>query len=70
VTGVLALATHIALLLFLKGYSPSPFPAGASLSDPLPPASPPAGMALCVLPTGVNHRTAAFARRGGSPWER
>ena len=70
VTGVLALATHIALLLFLKGYSPSPFPAGASLSDPLPPASPPAGMALYVLPTGVNHRTAAFARRGGSPWER
>ena len=63
VTGVLALATHIALLLFLKGYSPSPFPAGASLSDPLPPASPPAGMALYVLPTGVNHRTAAFARR-------
>ena len=70
VTGVLALATHIALLLFLMGYSPSPFPAGASLSDPLPPASPPAGMALYVLPTGVNHRTAAFARRGGSPWER
>ena len=70
VTGVLALATHIVLLLFFKGYSPSPFPAGASLSDPLPPASPPAGMALCVLPTGVNHRTAAFARRGGSPWER
>lgn len=70
VTGVLALATLIALLLFLKGYSPSPFPAGASLSDPLPPASPPAGMALYVLPTGVNHRTAAFARRGGSPWER
>jgi len=70
VTGVLALATHIALLLFLKGYSPSPFPAGASLSDPLSPASPPAGMALYVLPTGVNHRTAAFARRGGSPWER
>jgi len=70
VTGVLALATHIVLLLFFKGYSPSPFPAGASLSDPLPPASPPAGMALYVLPTGVNHRTAAFARRGGSPWER
>ena len=70
VTGVLALATHIVLLLFFKGYSPSPFPAGASLSDPLPPASPPAGMALYVLPTGVNHRTAAFARRGGSPWDR
>ncbi|MBV8032658.1 MAG: MBL fold metallo-hydrolase [Betaproteobacteria bacterium] len=27
-------------------------------------------MAIYVLPTGVNHRTAAFAYRGGSPTER
>jgi glyoxylase-like metal-dependent hydrolase (beta-lactamase superfamily II) len=27
-------------------------------------------MAIYVLPTGVNHRTAAFAYRGGSPWEK
>jgi len=70
VTLGLALATHVAFLLFLKGYSASPFPVGASLSDPVPQASPPAEMALYVLPTGVNHRTAAFARRGGSPWEK
>jgi N-acyl homoserine lactone hydrolase len=66
----LALATHIVFLLFLKGYSASPFPVGASLSDPVPQASPPSEMALYVLPTGVNHRTAAFARRAGSPWEK
>ncbi len=41
-----------------------------SLSESLPPASPPAGMAIYVLPTGVNHRTSPFAYRGGSPWER
>lgn len=69
-TGALALATHIAFLFFLEGYAPSPFPAGAALSDPMPHASPPTGMALYVLFTGVNHRTAAFARRGGSPWEK
>jgi glyoxylase-like metal-dependent hydrolase (beta-lactamase superfamily II) len=27
-------------------------------------------MAIYVLPTGVNHRTSAFAYRGGSPWEK
>jgi N-acyl homoserine lactone hydrolase len=27
-------------------------------------------MAIYALPTGVNHRTAAFASRGGSPWEK
>jgi glyoxylase-like metal-dependent hydrolase (beta-lactamase superfamily II) len=27
-------------------------------------------MAIYALPTGVNHRTAAFAYRGGSPWEK
>jgi glyoxylase-like metal-dependent hydrolase (beta-lactamase superfamily II) len=70
VTIGLATATHIAFLLFLKGYSPSPFAATGSVSDPLPEASPPASMAVYVLPTGVNHRTAAFARRGGMPWER
>jgi hypothetical protein len=33
-------------------------------------ASPPGGMAMYALPTGVNHRTAAFAYRGGSPWDK
>jgi glyoxylase-like metal-dependent hydrolase (beta-lactamase superfamily II) len=70
ITGILALTTHIALLIFLFGYSASPFPEPSPLSDALPQASPPAGMAIFALPTGVNHRTAAFAYRGGSPWEK
>jgi glyoxylase-like metal-dependent hydrolase (beta-lactamase superfamily II) len=69
-TGGLALTTQIGFLFFLGGYAASPFPAASALSDPLPQASPPAAMAIDVLPTGVNHRVAAFAYRGGSPWEK
>jgi glyoxylase-like metal-dependent hydrolase (beta-lactamase superfamily II) len=69
-TGGLALTTQIGFLFFVGGYAASPFPPAAALSDPLPQAFSPAGMALYVLPTGVNHRTAAFAYRGGSPWEK
>jgi glyoxylase-like metal-dependent hydrolase (beta-lactamase superfamily II) len=70
ITGGLALTTLLAFLIFLGGYRSSPLPAPSALSDPLPPASPPAGMAIYALPTGVNHRTSAFAYRGGSPWEK
>ncbi len=69
-TGGLALTTQIGFLFFISGYAAAPFPAAAGLSEPLPQAMPPAGMAIYVLPTGVNHRTAAFARRGGSPWKK
>jgi len=69
-TGGLALTTQMGFLFLVYGYAASPFPAPAVLSAPLPQAAPPAGMAIYVLPTGVNHRTAAFAYRGGSPWER
>jgi glyoxylase-like metal-dependent hydrolase (beta-lactamase superfamily II) len=70
ITGGFAMATQIAFLIFLGGYVASPFPATSPLAEPLPVASPPAGMAIYVLPTGVNHRTSAFAYRGGSPWEK
>jgi glyoxylase-like metal-dependent hydrolase (beta-lactamase superfamily II) len=70
ITGGLALTTQLAFLIFLRGYAASPLPAPPALSDPLPQASPPAGMAVYAIPTGVNHRTAAFAYRGGSPWEK
>jgi hypothetical protein len=63
------LGTQIAFLIFLGTYAASPFPVPSPLREPLPAASPPAGMAIYVLPTGVNHRTSAFAYRGGSPWE-
>jgi glyoxylase-like metal-dependent hydrolase (beta-lactamase superfamily II) len=70
ITAGFALTTQIAFLIFLGSYAASPLPAPSALTDPLPQASPPAGMAIYALPTGVNHRTAAFAYRGGSPWEK
>jgi glyoxylase-like metal-dependent hydrolase (beta-lactamase superfamily II) len=70
ITGGLALTTQIAFLLFLGGYAAAPLPAPPPLSDPLPQASPPAGMAIYALRTGVIHRTPAFAYRGGSPWKK
>src|SRR5262249_39907613 len=70
ITGGFALATQIAFLIFLRGYAASPFPAPSLLTELLPAASPPAGMAIYSLPTGVIHRTSAFAYRGGSPWKK
>ena len=70
VTVALALGTQIAFLIFVGSYTASPLPAPSPISDPLPQASPPGGMAIYALPTGVNHRTAAFAYRGGSPWDK
>jgi glyoxylase-like metal-dependent hydrolase (beta-lactamase superfamily II) len=70
ITGGFALTTQVAFLIFLGSYASAPLPAPPALSDPLPPASPPAGMTIYALPTGVNHRTSAFAYRGGSPWKK
>ena len=55
-----------ALVLFLSTFRASPLPPPAPLADALPPASPPPEMALFQLPTGATHRSAAFAYRGGS----
>jgi glyoxylase-like metal-dependent hydrolase (beta-lactamase superfamily II) len=44
----------------------APLPAPPPLDAPLPPASPPPGVQLAVIRTGVTHRSAAFAYRGGS----
>ncbi len=60
-----------ALLLLLGGlslttFAACPLPRPAPLTGALPWASPPAEMALFQLPTGVTHRSAAFAYRGGS----
>jgi hypothetical protein len=70
ITGGFALATQISFFIFVGTYTASPLPAPSPISDPLPQASPPGGMAIFALPTGVNHRTAAFAYRGGSPWDK
>jgi N-acyl homoserine lactone hydrolase len=45
---------------------PAPLPGPAPFAGPLPPASPPSEMRVYHLPTGVTHRTAGAAYRGGS----
>ena len=49
----LGLMSHAAFLIFVGGYAAAPFAAPAPLADPLPPASPPNGMTMYALPTGV-----------------
>jgi N-acyl homoserine lactone hydrolase len=56
VTGALAFRTFLA----------SPLPAPAALEGPIPSATPPATMSVAKLVTGVTHRSAAVAYRGGS----
>lgn len=68
-------AAAAALVVLLVGvvagyrvaFSAAPLPEPAPLAAAsLPAASPPAEMALYQLPTGITHRTAGFAYRGGS----
>lgn len=63
---VIAALLVLPLALFLDTFSSSPLPPPEPLMGPLPPASPPLEMAVFQLPTGVTHRNAAFAYRGGS----
>ncbi len=51
---------------FATTFCSAPLQEPAPLSGELPVASPPADMALFQLPTGVTHRSAGFAYRGGS----
>ncbi|MGZ3419292.1 MAG: MBL fold metallo-hydrolase [Polyangiales bacterium] len=64
--GIALAFVAVAAALFFRTFSASPLPAPAPLAGPLPSASPPAEMAVFQLPTGVTHRSAAFAYRGGS----
>ncbi len=61
-----ALVVVALALSFLRTFSAAPLPPPPPLDAALPPASPPADMAVFALPTGVTHRSAAFAYRGGS----
>lgn len=56
--------------LLLRSFGSSPLPAPSPFAGELPPASPPSTMAIYQLPTGVIHRSAAFAYRGGALSER
>jgi N-acyl homoserine lactone hydrolase len=55
-----------ALATFARTFDAAPLPAPTPLTAVLPPASPPPEMAVYRIPTGVTHRSAAFAYRGGS----
>jgi len=66
---ILTLTAALLLLAFaalLLTFSSAPLPRPQPLVDALPAASPPAGMAVFQLPTGITHRNAALAHRGGS----
>lgn len=67
---VAAVALVGAVALLLSTFTAAPLPAPAPLAGELPAASPPDGMAVVALPTGVTHRSAGFAYRGGSLLER
>ncbi len=64
-----ALPTALGAALLLHTCVASPLAEGPPCTDALPPATPPASMRLYQLPTGVVHRTAASAYRGGSMFE-
>jgi glyoxylase-like metal-dependent hydrolase (beta-lactamase superfamily II) len=51
---------------FLRTFSASPLPQPQPFTGSLPSATPPPAMAVFALPTGVTHRVAAAAYRGGS----
>lgn len=55
----------LGVALLLGTFSASPLAAPQPLTSALPSASPPPTMSLHRLPTGVTHRSAAFAYRGG-----
>lgn len=63
---IAAAAVLIPAGLLVHSFCAAPLPAPPPLTAPLPPANPPAEMALVPLATGVTHRSAMFAYRGGS----
>lgn len=59
-------ALVLPIALFLHTFESAPLPAPAPFSGDLPAASPPPEMAVFWLPTGITHRSAGVAYRGGS----
>ncbi|HRI63519.1 MAG TPA: MBL fold metallo-hydrolase [Polyangium sp.] len=62
----------VVILLGLLGstFLAAPLPEPPALPGEEPVASPPLEVALFQLPTGITHRSAAFAYRGGSPFDK
>ncbi len=69
-TAALAVTACVAAAAWYAAFGSFPLPPPPPLAaTALPPATPPAAMAVFQLPTGVTHRTAAFGYRGGSVFE-
>src|SRR5262245_24161725 len=60
-----ALAFAFAFVALLRSFASAPLPAPAPFAGDLPRASPPPTMQVFRVETGVTHRSAAFAYRGG-----
>jgi glyoxylase-like metal-dependent hydrolase (beta-lactamase superfamily II) len=63
---VAAALVLVPLALFLRTFSSSPLARPPALTVPLPAATPPESMEVIQLPTGITRRSAGFAYRGGS----
>jgi glyoxylase-like metal-dependent hydrolase (beta-lactamase superfamily II) len=61
-----ALVVGLALIALLRSFAAAPLPAPAPFAGELPPASPPPEMQVFSIETGITHRNAAFAYRGGA----
>lgn len=70
IAGLMGLVMVTSLLWLAAGFRAAPLPPPPLLVGELPAASPPPTMAMFQLPTGVIHRRAAVAYRGGSFRER
>jgi glyoxylase-like metal-dependent hydrolase (beta-lactamase superfamily II) len=64
--GLAAVVALVPLALFVASFRASPLADPAPVAAALPSASPPPEMAVFRLPTGVAHRNAGIAYRGGS----
>jgi glyoxylase-like metal-dependent hydrolase (beta-lactamase superfamily II) len=67
---VIPLLVVVGPLALYSTCTAAPLPAPPPTSEPLPPAYPPQAMAIYQLPTGLIHRTVAFAYAGGSLFDR
>lgn len=65
----LALMVLSMMTCLASSFSSDPLPAPPAMTAALPQASPPPAMAIFQLPTGVIHRSAASAYRGGSMFD-
>jgi glyoxylase-like metal-dependent hydrolase (beta-lactamase superfamily II) len=64
--GATIVTLSLAGLAFLATFRAAPLPEPPAFAGELPRAAPPEGMTIHKLTTGITHRSAAFAYRGGS----